>query len=494
MTEYQHNEVGLTSTLNSVEVALQGLGHFDALQLVLKPIDSNVPDNHRTSALVKRHSPVESLSETTPSNQAKFDWILIEARNRVTVDDASFWQTIFSQPLSTARYDELHRTRQKDIVTEVLPTVVARGVSDTAVSASANTSPTFLSMHGLCHDTEYQVEVLIRTGDETKRLVSVVRTKRSPRQLGQMARHGNRVFELTDKLFDLIIECVPPASHGTFVGPEHFERIGDGVALWALERTTCPDDWLFMIGLDYAVVVELYKAACFTLPTFFPEPLCAVINPLERYCIDLTARGVRWDRKREMRRATGGFRLSLSHSFEEGLRRLKSYHGAASTWLTEDLLQLLVRMRNDRGECPVEQQLFELWDGDELVAVTAGFGVGCAFHDYSMGTFVRDQRSAGHVLTKTVGDLLRKAGYTIWYWGCKVGYMEMYDTYGGRMFPREEFRTRWGGAAQLRPAVPLEEALYVHEMALVKPREFDDAAADAVSVPPGAAVPAGPGQ
>jgi hypothetical protein len=68
-----------------------------------------------------------------------------------------------------------------------------------------------------------------------------------------------------------------------------------------------------MLGLDYDVVVELYKAACFTLPTFFPEPLCAVINPINRYCIDLQKEGVRWDRKREMRRAVGDFRLTLSH-------------------------------------------------------------------------------------------------------------------------------------------------------------------------------------
>ena len=64
---------------------------------------------------------------------------------------------------------------------------------------------------------------------------------------------------------------------------------------------------------------------------------------MERYCIDLTAAGVRWDRKREMRRAVGGFQLTLSEHFEAGLRKLKKYHGATSTWLTEDIIQLLVR-------------------------------------------------------------------------------------------------------------------------------------------------------
>merc|ERR1712194_48753 len=59
---------------------------------------------------------------------------------------------------------------------------------------------------------------------------------------------------------------------------------------WVFE---CPGDWLWMLDLRpdnpkaYEVVLELYLLACYTLPTFYPYPLCAVINPEKRYCIDL---------------------------------------------------------------------------------------------------------------------------------------------------------------------------------------------------------------
>jgi hypothetical protein len=48
--------------------------------------------------------------------------------------------------------------------------------------------------------------------------------------------------------------------------------------------------------------------------------------------------------------------------------------------------------------------------------------------------------------------------------------MEMYDTYGGRMFAREEFRQRWGDAISTNPPTTLEAALYVEDRALVKPK------------------------
>jgi hypothetical protein len=41
--------------------------------------------------------------------------------------------------------------------------------------------------------------------------------------------------------------------------------------------------------LDYALVKKLYEYACYTLPTFFPPPCIGIINPGQRYCIDLRA-------------------------------------------------------------------------------------------------------------------------------------------------------------------------------------------------------------
>ena len=64
----------------------------------------------------------------------------------------------------------------------------------------------------------------------------------------------------------------------------------------------------------------------------------------------------------------------------------------------------------------------------ELAAVTAGMSVGREFHDYSMLAFIRDKRNLGHVLTKSVGDLLAKCGFDLWYWGFKNGYMSQYDS------------------------------------------------------------------
>ena len=79
--------------------------------------------------------------------------------------------------------------------------------------------------------------------------------------------------------------------------------------------------------------------------------------------------------------------------------------------------------------------------------MTAGFAVGGAYHDYSMSTLIRDHRGAGHICSKSVGYLLQRAGIDIWYWGCKIGYFEHYDAYGGRDFERKEFWNRWSKAA-----------------------------------------------
>ena len=60
-----------------------------------------------------------------------------------------------------------------------------------------------------------------------------------------------------------------------------------------------------------------------------------------------------------------------------------------------------------------------------------------------MATLVRDKRSCGTVLTKSVGDLLHKTGFNIWYWGFKAGYMTSYDSLGGREFDRAQFLAVW---------------------------------------------------
>ena len=85
--------------------------------------------------------------------------------------------------------------------------------------------------------------------------------------------------------------------------------------------------------------------------------------------------------------------------------------------------------------------------------------VGTCFHDYSMATFVRDKRCFGHVLTKTVADLLTTCGFQMWYWGYKNGYMKQYDKYGGRSYTRSEFWNQWGKSMHETATVGVLESM-----------------------------------
>lgn len=94
---------------------------------------------------------------------------------------------------------------------------------------------------------------------------------------------------------------------------------------------------------------------------------------------------------------------------------MAGHSSRGGTWFTEELLQTFERMIADQN-CDLKHCVFELWDANDgsLLAVTAGYGVGRAFHDYSMCTLRRDHRSAGAVLTRTVAHVLKSCGYTIW--------------------------------------------------------------------------------
>jgi len=141
-------------------------------------------------------------------------------------------------------------------------------------------------------------------------------------------------------------------------------------------------------------------------------------------------------------------------------------------WFVDELLDLMIRATKRSSEQgSVEFHAFELWDAEtgELLAVTAGYGLGSAYHDCSMATLVRDGRSAGQVLSKTVAHLLQSCGYGIWYWGYKTAYMEDYDAFGGRNIGRDEFFDRWDRLAVTTPAMTLGSAIMAGNMALVQP-------------------------
>ncbi|CAD7962774.1 unnamed protein product [Amoebophrya sp. A120] len=275
--------------------------------------------------------------------------------------------------------------------------------------------------------------------------------------------------------------------------------------------------WLVFLDSDPDLVLELYALACFTLPTFLPPPTCFVINPEQRFCIDLLQRPnikadlssaaanesalALWGKCKMVRRYAKDLRITVNKQFSASLKALQKYHagkvvetdqkvstsgktenesegsggGSSSgttsttassttnagstppTWLNDELMDLLTKFHHDEQErkrtpnttgppAPddlVEQCVFEFWENDELVALCAGFAVGKAYHDYSMATLKRDKRSLGAIASKVVGHLLQKTGFEIWYWGCKIGYMNDYAKYGGRDFGRAEFKKRW---------------------------------------------------
>jgi hypothetical protein len=109
-----------------------------------------------------------------------------------------------------------------------------------------------------------------------------------------------------------------------------------------------------------------------------------------------------------------------------------------------------------------------------LGAVTAGMSVGRAFHDYSMGTMIRDKRMLGHCLTKTVADILVKTGFKIWYWGYKNGYMSKFDHYGGKSFSRSNFWEKWQPLMVAEDLSEKMKSVVSGGKALIMPLEEDE--------------------
>lgn len=112
-------------------------------------------------------------------------------------------------------------------------------------------------------------------------------------------------------------------------------------------------DFLWIAGLDDEIVFELYLCACFTLPSFLPRPLCAVINPEKRYCLDLLwkdpANGnktARWDRNKTVRKYAKDLRITVNSDFRGSIQKLCEYHldpkNSGSTWCDKELKELLV--------------------------------------------------------------------------------------------------------------------------------------------------------
>jgi Leu/Phe-tRNA-protein transferase len=241
---------------------------------------------------------------------------------------------------------------------------------------------------------------------------------------------------------------------------------------WVMD---CPGDWMWTIcdnlnsQLARDFVLSLFRLGLFILP-HRNNRIIPIINPVQRYCIDLNA-PIKWAQSKQLRRHKGDFTLSISFDFGAALRQVARGQTElkGTTWLNPDLIDAFCAMKELHRDQPVTHHSFELWEGSELVAVTVGFGVGRAFHDYSMLALKRDHRSCGSILTKAVGHLLQLCGYTIWYWGIKNEYMHEYDSKGGRKFERAEFWARWSEATAQTPQKSILEEL-AHGNALISPR------------------------
>ena len=230
--------------------------------------------------------------------------------------------------------------------------------------------------------------------------------------------------------------------------------------LWSAKEAGCWSSGFFN---------ELFRCGLFALPVDTDDSMMPIINPESRYCIDLRAStAATWEKSKRVRRHKRDFKLSVNRSFEKSLRALQQYHEiGGATWMNERLFLALVAMQgqvwnvtDDKKEekkgTLIDHCVFELWepvvqeangssgsssttstptvtasksisttenillDGHRLVAVVAGFGLGRVWHDYSMCTLLKDRRSVGALLTKAVGQLLKKCGYDVYYWGCKV--------------------------------------------------------------------------
>ena len=176
-----------------------------------------------------------------------------------------------------------------------------------------------------------------------------------------------------------------------------------------------------------------------------------------------------WFRSRKLRRLVrrggeeDGLQLVVNRNIEQSLRLAQEYHlqpkktrdrdgnvieKESGTWITESLIKSFALMAAV-GPTPeghgVKLCAVELLNREgEVLAGCLGFALGSVYHDYTMFTCKRSQHSYGNMLTRLLGCALQHAGYKLWYWGFKLGYMEEFVEHcGGVDLPRDEFYRRW---------------------------------------------------
>lgn len=240
---------------------------------------------------------------------------------------------------------------------------------------------------------------------------------------------------------------IPAEMWMTYVGVEH--ELGEWLG-------SCPEDMVWAVQPSFELLRGLWRNACFTLPST-GSPMTQCPNPISRYCLDLT-RSQPWLRSKKVRRHKGDFRVTVNADYRQTFKHCEKIHleNHRSTWITPDLVSSLDRCRKEDSDLKVYS--IELWEksSGKLAAAIMGLSMGDVFHDYTMATMMRDDRSPGAILTKVVGHLLTEAGYTLWYWGYKNPYMAEYDgQYGGLLMNNaKDFWPRWRSAMEMAASCP----------------------------------------
>eukprot|EP01063_Lacrimia_lanifica_P026316 TRINITY_DN3530_c0_g1_i2.p1 TRINITY_DN3530_c0_g1~~TRINITY_DN3530_c0_g1_i2.p1 ORF type:complete len:432 (+),score=93.17 TRINITY_DN3530_c0_g1_i2:83-1378(+) len=308
------------------------------------------------------------------------------------------------------------------------------------------------------------------------------------------------------------------ASYKVFVDGTHFADIMTDRSPFAVGAASCglvmpchnlydlswvhdaEDDYLWThpsVLRCHQLMDKLFQEAVYVLPG---DRTVMCPNPVKRYCIDLRKAGVNWKKSRRMRATDlAGYRMTMDHDFRASFKAAGGAHveRTGGSWITDSLLDLLMTLRANTSAL-VKHRSFELWRGDELVAVSAGYAYGAAWHDATHATLDRSKGShAGTILTKAMGYLLQQSGYDFWYWGLKstgTAYMSEYVKYGGGEYPRENFVPAWKSATT-RPSPPCPSVMLAMDKGLVRhkrpatPASTDAAVAVASAVATLAAAP-----
>lgn len=235
----------------------------------------------------------------------------------------------------------------------------------------------------------------------------------------------------------------------------------------------CEGNYAYILSADIAspgFLEQLLSHGLFVLPG--PGPLAACPLPVRPYVLDLTGLPRdRWGRSKKLRRHNSSFWLTVNSDFKKHLLACAAYHETrGGTWITPKLVDQLWEL-HESASSQVRTWCFELWDraSGALTAASFGLSIGTFFHDFSMCTLVKDDRSCGAVLSKCIGELLARCGMAFWYWGVKCPYMGEYDAFGGREIPRCEYYSAVRAAIAVAPNMEPSSAEALAD-ALVKSR------------------------